>query len=1822
MIKNLIKIFLIALLCTVTASPITNEDPEVVNHSNEVEVDGHKEEYRLPHETEPRLYVLEFDPDFEGEKFTFKGNGTILFEVLQPTTSVTLHRSNKIVIDPDSVAIVDEKGIFYHPVKQDWNSENDFYTIKFEKKLEPGNYTLKINWVSDDYENDWFSTDYGFFRAQEQLTNENSSYLIATLFQPISARTAFPCWDEPGFKAQFEISVKHSPNYTALSNMPEKNHQELDDGRVMTNFERSVKMSSYNLCIVVANCTSIKSTERNISFYGFYNLHDLEFSLKISESAVKVLEAYTDMPYSLPKLDQLTIPQLLDMPAMENWGLITYPTMSVRFKNTTLIPDVDQQDNVAFLVAHEVSHQWFGNLVTSAWWDDLWLSEAFATFFPHKIIDQLEGGKRAMDTFTIENINDAMDQELPPHRASAIKVEPKDKHGIIQMFGSATYYKGAGILQMLENVIGEDVFRHGIRRYLKAHKFGAVTSDDLWAAFQEAYDEVHKENSLNIKDFMDPWILQKGTPVLNVARNYETGETNITQTNSWDDLDAQWTIPINYATKSNPDFSSTLPTLWMNKNETTITLPSINKDDWIILNIQQRAMYQGNYDEENWNRLADYLIKDHEKIHPVNRAQLIATAIRNVKNNPSFIDTLFKISLYLNREKEFLPWVPLTEILAKISEEYLNTNNEDLFEEYIRFLTNAIAETNFEGETLESARIRKVFAPVLCGVKNKNCLSYAQKIFDQFLQNPSKNAFPEYGWDWVICTGLKDANDTVWEKFTSDEAPIKKSIQKINYKLIKCTNDNEKRDKYLMKIIHSNSTSRPYFVNRVILSFLGSNRNDVNYIMQFFCDHFEDFEKLNDGDYFESIIERIFSKVQNQEQLDKVRKYFFRKKIFNFLSGKLKLYLVLIRAIHLNRETDSFLIESDIDQEYGHRLPQSTAPRVYVIEFDPDFIGELFTFTGNSTIIFEVLEYTSSVILHRSDKITIDRNFTHLVDINGAAIKPEKQKWSPWNEFYKITFSQKLEPGNYSLKMKWSGIDATGSLYDFGFFRQGFFRAYDKIENDKHKYLVTTHFEPSGARSAFPCWDEPGFKAQFEISVKHFPNYTALSNMPEKSRQLLPDGRIITHFERSLKMSPYLPCVAVADYQAIKNQHGNITFYSLENNLDSLKFALEISEKVISIMEAYTGVPYALPKLDQIAISQYKGGMEHWGLVSYDTRMVKFENSTLIPNIEQKDRILFLVAHELAHQWFGNLVSPVWWDDTWLNEGFAAYFQSKIIDQIYPHWHIMDHFVIESVNHDSYDSESYLPQAKPIKWTPPGKIALRMVFNPVTYRKGAAVIHMLEHILTEEVFREGLQRYFKAHQFDSVVTNDLWRAFQEVYNKKHEDKPLDIKETMDPWIEQTGTPVVNVTRNYETGEITLIQKNSRNENPKNKWRIPINFATKSNPDFSRTTPTMWMEVDQEVTTIPDVKTDDWIIVNIQQRGFYQVNYDKENWKLIADYLNSEDYTKIHVVNRAQLFDDIHRLYSTDKSYLEILVNITSYLHQETDYLPWISAVDVIVEMQENMRNTLEEESFETYMLYLTNAVMDKLGFENREDDDHSAIRIRSILAPIVCSFGHAECKLFANRLLKKYLEDPSKNTIPSSDWEWIACNGLRTANESLRGQYMASDYEDFDKLSKLRILIECTKDFQLKEEYFSSLTSANSTADAEDIDKVFDILLGKKLDDVNFVLDYFIDHFKDLKKLYDEIEDDEYLIPISRIALAIRTQDQYEKFKNFVESIIVPDLKGKSDSQGSTLLLQTSLEESLNSINQSKLHSVKFHELMDKKFTEPNVIEIGTGLKN
>lgn len=163
-------------------------------------------------------------------------------------------------------------------------------------------------------------------------------------------------------------------------------------------------------------------------------------------------------------------------------------------------------------------------------------------------------------------------------------------------------------------------------------------------------------------------------------------------------------------------------------------------------------------------------------------------------------------------------------------------------------------------------------------------------------------------------------------------------------------------------------------------------------------------------------------------------------------------------------------------------------------------------------------------------------------------------------------------------------------------------------------------------------------------------------------------------------------------------------------------------------------------------------------------------------------------------------------------------------------------------------------------------------------------------------------------------------------------------------------------------------------------------------------------------------------MNITFAGFYRVNYDKENWWKISEYLKSNDYSKIHPINRAQLLYDVFRIYQDDQSYLEILVSITSYLHQETDYLPWIPASNIIMEMLENMRNTPEEDLFKTHILFLTSEITDKLGFENGGAFNPPAVRIRSKLAPLLCEFGHADCRSFSQHLFNKLLEDPLKNT--------------------------------------------------------------------------------------------------------------------------------------------------------------------------------------------------------
>ncbi|KAK0077293.1 hypothetical protein PV325_004171 [Microctonus aethiopoides] len=893
-------------------------------------------------------------------------------------------------------------------------------------------------------------------------------------------------------------------------------------------------------------------------------------------------------------------------------------------------------------------------------------------------------------------------------------------------------------------------------------------------------------------------------------------------------------------------------------------------------------------------------------------------------------------------------------------------------------------------------------------------------------------------------------------------------------------------------------------------------------------------------------------------------------------------------------------------KQFEYRLPSNTAPRVYIIELDPDFLGEKFTFNGNGTIIFEVLRPTSTVTLHRSDKMDIDNQATELIDESGNVKKPISQDWNAANNFFSIKFESKLNAGNYSLKMSWTGRDGNDDWFSP---QSGFYRAVDKDENGNPKYLVTTHFEPTGARRVFPCWDEPGLKAQFEISIKHYSNYTALSNMPVKNREELPDGKILTKFERSPKMSSYLPCLAVADYKYVANAHGNITFYTLESALDSVKYALEVSEKVIPAMEFYTGVPYALPKLDQITIPQYSAtAMEHWGLVSYVTSSVLIHNTSLLPDMTEKHGIEILIAHELSHQWFGNLITPIWWSDAWLNEAFAAYFQYKALELVYPERHVMADFIVDHLNRLSFKAENTLRVARPIKWNPTNKIQIFQMFSQVTYAKGAGVLHMLDHMLGEEVFRDGIRRYMKAHQFTAVVSDDLWDDLQEAYDEKYKDKPLNVKETMDPWIEQTGHPIVTVKRNYETGEVILTQKNAMPTNKDNKWKIPLNYATKSNPDFSSTLPTMWFDKNKDNVTISNVNKDDWIILNIQQRGFYWVDYDEENWRRIADYLNSDDYQKISPINRAQLIIDAYRMFKNAKvdkiQRLEILINITSYLYREVDHLPWIPARKIIDHFIELMRNTPEEEIFSKYMLFLMANILDDI------DEDYDESETKQLLSPTACRLQHAECLKFARSVFNKFIENPTTEKLFNNDNFWIMCVGLQNANETVWDSLIELTDNNETYYSPYEFLC-CSDSEEIRNKYMDRILTTNITEEPYELLRIFNTFLDGNRDNVDYALEYFINRFKLFEKYFEEHHDPDYMtVMFAALNLAIKNRDQYEKFKAFFEPRLEA-LKEKYNEPD----METMLKDVENGVEAVEELSAQFHNLMDKRLFGPNAIK-------
>ena len=443
----------------------------------------------------PVNYELIFEPDLK--KFTFTGKEKITLRILKPT--------NKIVLNAADLKIKHCHLILHNrsmkPRKIRFDKKNETVTMDCQQKIS-GNAELFV-----DFEGEINDKLVGFYRSRYEVQGKKK-YLATTQFEPADARRAFPCFDEPAYKATFDVTMVIDKKLTAISNMPIVK-QKISKGKKILTFGRSPIMSSYLLYLGVGEYDFLqdkvgKTTLRIVTTPG--RKKEAKLAMEFAKKFLKYYEDYFEIKYPLPKLDLIALP---DFPegAMENWGAVTFREAELLYDPK--VSDAHTKQIIAEVIAHELVHMWFGNLVTMKWWDNLWLNESFATFMAYKSVSQFypefDMWSYFINYWTVSALD--IDSLVSSH---PIEAEVKTVGQISEIFDHISYAKGASVLRMLEDYLGVENFRKGMKKFLSDNKYGNATTEDLWQALASA-------SKKPVKKVMDTWVKQQGYPIVEAS---------------------------------------------------------------------------------------------------------------------------------------------------------------------------------------------------------------------------------------------------------------------------------------------------------------------------------------------------------------------------------------------------------------------------------------------------------------------------------------------------------------------------------------------------------------------------------------------------------------------------------------------------------------------------------------------------------------------------------------------------------------------------------------------------------------------------------------------------------------------------------------------------------------------------------------------------------------------------------------------------------------------------------------------------------------------------------------------------------------------------------------------------------------------------------------------------------------------------------------------------------------------------------------------------------------------------------------------------------
>ena len=742
------------------------------------------------------------------------------------------------------------------------------------------------------------------------------------------------------------------------------------------------------------------------------------------------------------------------------------------------------------------------------------------------------------------------------------------------------------------------------------------------------------------------------------------------------------------------------------------------------------------------------------------------------------------------------------------------------------------------------------------------------------------------------------------------------------------------------------------------------------------------------------------------------------------------------------------------------KLPKHVVPEEYAIRITPDF--RKLTFTGSETIKLDIRKPTRELTLNALEMEIAGAS------VDSKALPKSALKLDPKQETLTITLSAELPVGSHTLALTFSGrINQQG---------QGLYHApYTDLTGAK-KVMLGTQFEATDARRMFPCWDEPIFRARFQLTAIVPEEMTAVSNMPIEREAKVPGGKEL-RFATTPSMPSYLNVLCIGELDMIeKRSHGVLhRVVATRGKAELGHYALESSTQITEYYNDYFGTPYPLPKLDEIAVpGGFGGAMENWGGITYFESRLLFDPER--SSSATKQGIYEVVAHEIAHQWFGNLVTMAWWDNLWLNEGFASWMGSKATAKFNPDWEVWLQRDVPrnptrrvGISKETAMESDARSTTHPIQQPVATEAEASSAFDDITYNKGQSFLRMLESFLGEGTFRDGMRKYIARHKFSNTTTADLWNALEEASGKP-------VSEIAANWTEQPGFPIVHVTRSEE-GKVTLKQERftiNYPEAPALEWKIPLTYKV------SGAAKPATLLMTSRTAELTDIPSDRALKLNIDGAGNYRVQYDEVSWKLLIAEL-----PKLSSPDRVNLLSDAWALVQANRAPLSLYLELVEKLPSLTE----LAEREQVITALGLIGGLIGEDgkaAFQRYARSVLRPSWDALGWEPQPGEGFRNARLRVSLLTALAAFDDTEIVAGCRNRFDAFLKNPKS----------LAAD-LRPAVLSVIGRY--ADDATWKKLHERGLK---TTSIEEKQNYYNALACA---ADPRLAEKTLQIALTDEL---------------------------------------------------------------------------------------------------------------------